>query len=59
MAPWLRITPVVRKRYEISFRFRQRRARYYAEITLNRALFSETTKNTALPWPLGHARAPG
>jgi hypothetical protein len=44
---WLRITPVFRKRYEISFRFRQRRARNYAEITRNRALFSEITKDTA------------
>jgi len=40
-------SPVFRKRYEISFRFRQRRARNNAEITGNRALFSEITKNTA------------
>jgi len=44
---WLRITPVFRKRYGISFRFRQKRARNNAEITRNRALFSEITKNTA------------
>jgi len=44
---WLRITPIFRKRYEISFRFRQKRARNNAEITRNRALFSEITKNTA------------
>jgi hypothetical protein len=44
---WLRITPVFRKRYDISFRFRQKRTRNNAEITRNRALFSEITKNTA------------
>jgi len=44
---WLRITPVFRKRCNISFRFRQRKARNNTEITQNRALFSEITRNTA------------